>query len=122
MFLKGHITDDLEPVLVDLFVLGTTGNKVSLPAILDTGFNGELALPAKLRSRCKLVPFGVKAFELANGHVVEQRIFQTTIIADERKIPVEATLTRSSTALIGMEFIRNRIAVFNLKTKRISVK
>ncbi|MBI3541353.1 MAG: hypothetical protein HY073_04370 [Deltaproteobacteria bacterium] len=122
MFLKGHITQDLEPALNGLFILGKRGNKILLPAILDTGFNGELALPLKFKSECKLTPLGVKAFELANGHIVQQDIFLTTLIIGGRRFPVEATMTRSSTALVGMELIRNRIAVFNLKTNKITVE
>lgn len=122
MFLKGHITEDLEPVLNDLFILGNKGNKISLPAIMDTGFNGELALPLKFKSSCKLIPFGVKAFELANGHIVQQEIVLATLLIRGKKISVEATMTHSATALVGMELIRNRIAVFNLKTDKIEIK
>ena len=121
MFLKGHITQDLEPVLNDLFILGKKGRRVLLPAILDTGFNGELALPLKFKSACKLTPFGVKAFELANGHVVQQDVFLATLIIGKREFPVEATMTRSSAALVGMELIRNRTAIFNLKSNKIKV-
>ena len=122
MFLKGHITKDLEPVLSDLFVLGKRGGKILIPAIMDTGFNGELALPLKFKSSCKLSPFGIKSFELANGHIVQQEVFLATLLIGEKTFPVEATLTRSSTALVGMELIRNRIAVFNLKTNKIEIK
>lgn len=44
------------------------------------------------------------------------------ITQDLEPILVEATMTRSSIALVGMELIRNRIAIFNLKTNIIDVK
>ena len=121
MFLHGHITDDLEPFLDNLFILGKSGNKIFLPAILDTGFNGELALPVRFKSLCSLSPLGIKSFELANGHIVQEEVVVATLLAGRKKIPVEAILTRSETALIGMELIRNRIATFNLKKNRVFV-
>ncbi len=122
MFLKGYITQDLEPVLNDLFILGETKKKISLPAILDTGFNGELALPVHLKQSCQLIPLGVKSFELANGHIVEQETFLATLLINKKQIPIETTLTHSAIALVGMELIRNHVATFNLKTNRIFVK
>lgn len=121
MFLQGYITPDLEPLIQDISIQGKK-NKISLHAILDTGFNGELALPQKLKSKSILIPFGVKSFELANGHIVQQEIFLATLVVNNKKIPVEATLTQSSTALIGMEFIRNHIAIFDLKKNFLLVK
>ena len=90
-------------------------------AILDTGFNGELALPQKDKQHYHLEPLGVKTFELADGQIVEQEIFLTSLIINNKIYPVEATLTRSATALIGMELIRNKVAIFNLKTYSVSV-
>lgn len=122
MFLTGHISDDLEPFLKRLAVRGKRKEKISIEAILDTGFNGELALPEGGSSAYDLDPLGIKTFELANGQIVEQNIFIATLLIQGKAYPVEATLTRSKVALVGMELIRNKVAVFNLKTNRISVR
>lgn len=121
MFLKGFITQDLEPILDHLYVLGKHNKKIPVIAILDTGFNGELALPQKNYRSYLLEPLGVKTFELANGHIVEQEIFMTSLIIRGKKYPVETTLTKSNIALVGMELIRNKTALFNLKTNKILV-
>ena len=76
----------------------------------------------KLKSSSQLSPLGVKSFELANGQIVQQEIFLATLLIDKKRFPVEATLTHSTTALIGMELIRNRVSIFNLKTNKISVR
>lgn len=122
MFLKGSITKDLEPVLDHLYVLGKNKKKFPITAILDTGFNGELALPQKDYVSYFFEPLGIKSFELADGQIVQQEIFVAFLIIKGKKYPVEATLTRSNIALLGMELIRNKIALFNLKTNKIFVR
>ncbi len=93
MFLKGSITQDLEPFLDRIYVRGKRRKKFPIQAILDTGFNGEIALPQKNYHSYFLQPLGVKTFELAKGQIVEQEIFMTSLIINEKTIPVEATLT-----------------------------
>lgn len=122
MFLKGFITEDLEPFIEGLYVRGKGKKKFPIRAILDTGFNGDLALPEKDFRFYDLQSLGLKTFELANGQIVEQEIFMTSLIINSRSYPVEATLTRSNIALIGMELIRNKIAVFNLKSNKLFVR
>lgn len=122
MFLKGVITADLEPLLDRVYVRGKFKRKIPVKAILDTGFNGELALPQKNYRSYFLQPLGVKTFELANGQIVEQPIFMTFLIINGKIFPVEATLTASDIALVGMELIRGKIALFNLKTNKLFVR
>lgn len=119
-FLSGYINEDLEPKLENIFVVGEEV-PVLLDVILDTGFNGELSLPVKLREKCKLEFVSVKPYELANGDIVEEDVYLAELIVNGKTLVVETTLTRSEIALIGMELIRNKIAVFNLKDKTVKV-
>ena len=119
-FLNGYINEDLEPKLDNIFVVGED-EPVQLDVILDTGFNGELSLPVKLKEKCKLEFVSVKPYELANGDIVEEDVYLAELIINDKILVVETTLTKSEIALIGMELIRNRIAVFNLKDNTVKV-
>lgn len=122
MFLTGIISTDLEPFLDNLWVLGNGQGRIPIKAILDTGFNGELALPQVVFSSVVLQPLGIKTFELANGQITKQKIYIATLVISKKLYPVETTFTRSEIALVGMELLRNRIAIFNLKSHKISVR
>lgn len=119
-FLSGYINEDLEPKLENVFVMGREA-PVLLDVILDTGFNGELSLPVELKKRCKLEFVSVKPYELANGDIVEADVYLAELIVNDRSLVVETTLTKSEIALIGMELIRDRIAIFNLKDNTVKV-
>ena len=119
-FLSGYINEDLEPKLDNIFVVSEE-RPVKLDAILDTGFNGELSLPVELKEKCKLEFVSVKPYELANGDIVEEDVYLAELIINDKILVVETTLTKSEIALIGMELIRNRIAVFNLKDNTVKV-
>lgn len=119
-FLSGCINEDLEPKLDNVFVMGREV-PVLLDVILDTGFNGELSLPVELKKRCKLEFVSVKPYELANGDIVEADVYLAELIVNDRSLIVETTLTKSEIALIGMELIRDRIAIFNLKDNTVKV-
>ena len=68
----------------------------------------------ELKEKCKLEFVSVKPYELANGEIVEEDVYLAELIVNDKILVVETTLTRSEIALIGMELIRNKIAVFNL--------
>lgn len=119
-FLSGYINEDLEPKLDNIFVMGEEA-PIRLDVILDTGFNGELSLPVELKEKCKIEFVSVKPYELANGEIVEENVYLTELIVNEKSYIVETTLTGSKIALIGMELIRNKIAVFNLKDNTVKV-
>jgi predicted aspartyl protease len=119
-FLSGDINEDLEPKLDNIFVAGKKA-PVQLDVILDTGFNGELSLPVELKERYKLEFVSVKPYELANGEIVEADVYLAELIVNDEILVVETTLTGSKIALIGMELIRNKIAVFNMKDNTVKV-
>lgn len=87
----------------------------------EPGFNGELSLPVELKGKCKLEFVSVKPYELANGDIVEENVYLAELIVNDKILIVETTLTRSEIALIGMELIQNKIAVFNLKDNTVKV-
>jgi len=52
---------------------------------------------------------------------VEEDVYLAELIVNDKILVVETTLTKSEIALIGMELIRNKVAVFNLKDNTVKV-
>ncbi len=120
MFMRGFITEDLEPVIDDLSVIAESEN-IRLKVILDTGYNGALCLPRKYKKKCKLQSIGVETFELADGSLIKEELFIGQIIIDGNPCFVEITFTDSAIGLIGMQLLDEKIATFNLKNRTIEV-
>ena len=52
---------------------------------------------------------------------MEEDVYLAELIVNDKILVVETTLTKSEIALIGMELIRNKVAVFNLKDNTVKV-
>lgn len=65
--MKGSLTTDGEPV-IPVHVLGSTGT-LSIDAVVDTGFNGELTLPRAQIEALGLPEATVTEVTLADGRV-----------------------------------------------------
>ena len=52
---------------------------------------------------------------------MEENVYLAELIVNDKILVVETTLTKSEIALIGMELIQNKIAVFNLKDNTVKV-
>ncbi len=120
-FLKGRITDNLEPMLDDVAILGTSGAWISFDAILDTGFNGSLVLPRKIGRRARLAPAHQTQYQLADGSVVRDILYRGTLRFAGRRIDVLLSLTDSDLGLVGMEIIAGRVATFDLRKMTVDV-
>ena len=120
MFLRGIINANLEPVVESIFLVGEEGN-IPLNAILDTGFNGMLCVPRELQSRCALDSLGLETFELADGSLVEGELYVGQISLNGSLFFVELTLTDAEQALLGMQLLLDKVAVFDLKAMTVEV-
>ena len=119
--MKGYITEDLIPRIIDFYIIGKDEN-ISIKPILDTGFNSEFSLPKKYRNRCELQFLGEEDFKLANGSIVSEEVYIGQVIMDNKPYFVEVSLTDDDDALLGMGIIRNKVAVFDLKEMKVTVE
>jgi len=120
MFLQGFINENLEPVVENIFLIGKEEN-IPFHAILDTGFNGMCCIPRKFAPYCELISLGLETFELADGTFVDQELYVGRILLNDVPYFVELTLTDADQALLGMQMLLDKIAIFNLKTMRVEV-
>lgn len=102
--IEGAVNDDLEPT-ISISLVDTFGHAHEVHAILDTGFNGELALPPDLIEQTGLEAMGVRIAEMGDGRSVTLAVFAGRVSWDDA---VRSVLVLSGAApLIGMSLLRD---------------
>jgi clan AA aspartic protease len=103
--ISGVVTNDLD-LLVQLRVIGSSGESVEVGFILDTGFSGAITLPPSLLSDLRL-PFHSRArLLLANGSFDRCDVHRGWVLWGESRVEV---LVESADVppLLGMGLVRN---------------
>jgi len=90
--------------LINLTVVGVKGKRQEIEAVVDTGFNGWLSLPAILISKLDLPYRGRGRTILADGRIEIFDVYIATVIWDgqPRHVPIDAAETAP---LIGMALL-----------------
>lgn len=70
--------------LVEITLLGSQGQTLSLTAILDTGFEGYITLPSEAISALGLVSLTPSTYELADGQTVQFNTYLATVSWHDR--------------------------------------
>jgi predicted aspartyl protease len=91
---------------IELTITGLD-NKIKVPALVDTGFDGALmlSLPAALQIGLRLS--NMIQVELADGSIKKEFVFEAKVTLDRETVPVDVLLTSSDENLIG--FCRNKV-------------
>ena len=76
-------------------------------AIIDTGFNGELELPERLRLHVSAQFVGRATSLLAANQRIEEDVFLVDFPFDGRMARVQATFADGETMLIGTRMLRD---------------
>ena len=118
--ITGTINEDLEPLLDDIFIK-SKDEWIPVRTLLDTGFNGAFCLPRRYADTVELEPVGEVAVELGNGNVINTQVYLGNILVNNQPYLVELTMTESESALMGMEMLLEKEAIFNLKTMTVKV-
>ena len=96
----GRVTSDGVPE----FILSVAGRDWT--AVIDTGFNGDLELPAALQEKLDCVYFGPTLTELAAGQLIEEETYIVQFAFDGTTVKAEATFVPSGEILIGTRLMR----------------
>jgi len=81
--------------------VGGVKGRVTLEAIIDTGFDGDICIPVKTATELGLELVGQDEFELADGSKKRGFIFEGFAILLGKKRVVEISLTDSEETLVG---------------------
>jgi clan AA aspartic protease len=101
--MTGLVTAGREAV-IRLPVRGTRGREARVEAVIDTGFNGFLTLPARLIADLAL-PFATATRAvLGDGSRVDVDVFEGVVLWDNRERDV-AVLAAEGGVLVGMSML-----------------
>jgi predicted aspartyl protease len=99
--IAGRVTDEGVPE-IPLTIAGAVWT-----AIVDTGFNGDLELPARLKDSVDARPVGSITSLLAGGQSLVEDNFQIRIPFDGQLINAQATFVDAEEVLIGTRLLRD---------------
>ena len=102
--IKGRVSRRLRARLPIELLLNDTSFR-SVEVDLDTGFTGDLTLPAEVIRQCGLAPEGERPVVLANGNEVYLRVWQGTTLwhGSPRRVRI---LQVDGEPLLGMNLLR----------------
>jgi clan AA aspartic protease len=101
--MAGKVTGEREIELV-LPVIAAGSSTHSLTAIVDTGFNGYLTLPAKVLAAVGAKPAGARKAELADGHTIVLDTYLVQVRWHDQTREVLA-LEAEANPLVGMSML-----------------
>ena len=90
--MTGRVNWQLEAI-VNIEIQDTMGQSHTIQCTLDTGFNGELALPLRVIERLGLVPDDALVVILANGDRAMMTRYSTKL--DWQDQPIEAEVLQT---------------------------
>lgn len=103
--MRGHVGDGAHEALLTVSVLGPTGERAELEAVVDTGFTGALCLGAETVEALGLPFVGRGAAVLADGRAVEIHYHRGRVLWHGRERGVQV-LRAEGGPLVGMSLLR----------------
>ena len=98
---------------ITLSLRGLVG-RMNVEFIVDTAFDGDLALPAHLASELKSSHAAVQRVRLADGYESNQPYLKIMLDWDEDTLPVEVLIMETS-PLIGVLLLKNYLLQAEMK-------
>ena len=114
--ITGHVSDDGVPVIT-LEVVGQAWR-----AVIDTGFNGDLELPASLRGQLNDQPAGRLRSALAGGRIVEEDAYLVDFHFDGHSYQAIATFVTDPQILIGTNLLRQYHLQVRFASRTVSLE
>jgi clan AA aspartic protease len=105
--IHGSVSDQREAI-VNVVVEDSTGATHSVPAVIDTGFDGSLTLPKEALKEFAASRFGRIAVILADGSESLCDVYRLQIVWDGQRQVIEVDAVETA-PLIGMALLENFI-------------
>jgi clan AA aspartic protease len=106
---------------VNLCVLTIKGD-ISLDLLVDTGFSGGLSLPSSLKQKLDFPSISRATWELADGSEIELGVFLGKIRTRRgREEEIAVVFNESREGLVGIEFLRGKKFVLDLKKFQVKL-
>jgi len=120
--LRGWVREDGQAV-VELEVICRDGSSHTMPAIIDTGFNGQVSLSRRVVNELDppLTYEGTVEVELANGTIIEEDIYRAKIRFDGREMDTEVILTDAEDTFIGTGLLTGKVLLIDFAAGDVTV-
>lgn len=115
--LRGHVTPAGEPMVRIVLLMGR--RRVRKMAVVDTGFNGYISVPAAAAKGWDF--FGYEQYEIATGDIVEQRVFLGRIEWNQQVQAVYAVTSNASDILIGTKLLQQNTLSINFPKRHVVI-
>ena len=106
--------------LAEIEVIGSK-NRVTLEAVVDTGFSGFVCIPILIGQTLGLELRSVHPMELANGQSVSQLVFDAQVRFLGRTFRVPVLMSDSGTALIGNDLLEDCKLTIDYPKQRLRI-
>jgi len=95
---------------------------ISLNLVVDTGFSGGLSLPSGLKQKFNFPPISRATWELADDSEVELDVYLGKIKTQKgREEEIAVVFNESREGLAGIEFLRGKRFVLDLRELRVEL-
>lgn len=111
--MTGQVTPNREAV-IRVLVRGPRGQEAQVEAVIDTGFNGFLTLPAQLIADLALPFAGTTRAALGDGSEVQMDVFEATVLWDNQERGVVVLAAEGGT-LVGMSMLSGYRVTLDVK-------
>ena len=91
-------------------------------ATVDTGFNGDLELPAALRASVNARYLGTFPFALAGGQTIQEDVYLVEFPFDGEVVRARATFVADNQILIGTRLLRDYRLQVNFVTRTVELE
>lgn len=91
-------------------------------AIIDTGFNGALELPAGLQGRLAGRFVGRVVSQLASGHEIEEDLYLVEFLFDGEMQHAEAMFAPVEEILIGTRLLKQHRLIVDFRQRTVTIE
>ena len=120
--IDGHVDRSTLATFVKVKVVSQTDEEVELPAMIDTGYNGEVVLSEEKIRSLDLEFLGTIDTELADGEIVEMDLFKGWIKWFDRIREVAVGSSRSEDTLLGTLIVADCHLDINFKEGWVTIE
>ena len=120
--MEGYVDLSILAPVVAIKLVSGNAEEVGVPAIIDTGYNGEVVLPEEKIQEMGLEFLGTIDTELANGEIVEMELFRGHVrwFGTVREVAIGAS--QSDDTLVGTLLLANCELAINFKVGSVRIE
>lgn len=105
---------------IDLEVIGLNAS-ATFHALIDTGFSGDVCIPARTAEKLGLIFTGQEKFELANGQWITQFYFRGRVRFLGRTQDAVILVSDSEVAQVGVSLLADCRLTIDFPTNKVTI-